>query len=346
MSGAEFVYWVHALSSLHPGTGRGEGYIDLPLAREKVTGFPFLPGSTMKGVFADSCGATDVKRRPPTSDREPNPEYDATLHAAFGRAGNDTANAGALVFTDARLICLPARSLYGTFAWCTSSYILRRLNRDLEMAGQPTIPEPACESSLACVPDGRPSPTILADGAKIFLEDWDLVYTACARTKQWAQAIAGWVFPRDANQWQTEFVKRFLVLSDELFNFLAQTGTEVQAHIKIEQEQKRAAGGALWYEETLPPETILAGLVWCDPIRGVAGVNPEDVKDLCRSREGESAIQIGGKATVGKGRCRLLFVPRPQGAPPLTTTSPPPPSQGPPTTAVPGASVPGQGSEP
>jgi len=47
--------FVHALSPLHAGTGQGSGVIDLPIAREKATGLPFVPGSSLKGVLRDAC---------------------------------------------------------------------------------------------------------------------------------------------------------------------------------------------------------------------------------------------------------------------------------------------------
>ena len=40
--------FIHALSPLHAGTGQGVGIIDQPIAREKATGIPFLPGSSSK----------------------------------------------------------------------------------------------------------------------------------------------------------------------------------------------------------------------------------------------------------------------------------------------------------
>ena len=39
--------FLHALSPLHAGTGQGIGAIDLPIAREKATGIPYLPGSSL-----------------------------------------------------------------------------------------------------------------------------------------------------------------------------------------------------------------------------------------------------------------------------------------------------------
>ena len=59
--------WLETLSSTHVGTGRGLGYIDLPLHREKVTGWPMIPGSSIKGVVADSYQAGQKKRQ---GDRE------------------------------------------------------------------------------------------------------------------------------------------------------------------------------------------------------------------------------------------------------------------------------------
>ena len=42
---------VETLSPLHAGTGQGIGVIDQPIAREKATGIPFVPGSSLKGGF-------------------------------------------------------------------------------------------------------------------------------------------------------------------------------------------------------------------------------------------------------------------------------------------------------
>ncbi|HFE65914.1 MAG TPA: type III-B CRISPR module RAMP protein Cmr4, partial [Chloroflexi bacterium] len=49
--------FLHALSPLHAGTGQGVGAIDLPISREKGTDVPIVPGSSLKGVLRDACGA-------------------------------------------------------------------------------------------------------------------------------------------------------------------------------------------------------------------------------------------------------------------------------------------------
>ena len=47
------IYWLHALSPTHAGIGRGVGYIDLPIDRDGVTGWPIIRGSAFKGVWRD-----------------------------------------------------------------------------------------------------------------------------------------------------------------------------------------------------------------------------------------------------------------------------------------------------
>lgn len=306
MPGNNRAYWLHVLTPTHVGTGRGVGYIDLPVHRDKVTGWPLVPGSAFKGVWADSYRANEAGRK-----------ADPKLKAAFGIADNDTngggSNSGALMPTDARLVCLPVRSFRGTFAWATSRMALHLLHRDLTLAGFkdiPAVPDAPAENqakgtkgSLLAVTTGNQS--------KVFLEelDFDLIDGGAA-VSGWADAIAKWVFA-DKPEWQAAFKARFVVLPDVVFDFLTETGTEVNTRVKIDDNSKTVADGQLWTEESLPPETILCGLVACDHVF-FEKKNPPDQPItpavlLSTYASGEKPLQIGGKATVGKGRVRCVF---------------------------------------
>ena len=286
------MYWLHALSPVHVGSGFGLGFIDLPVMREKATNWPVVPGSAVKGVLADHHKASKENR-----------EGDAQLRAAFGSGGDDSASAGALVFSDARLVCLPVRSLYGTFAWVTSKLVLQRLKRDLDAANTSTgLPEPPVPKDKAFVAQG----SVLAPEGIAYLGDLDFTAdSANAGAQKWAEALAKAVFPDDA-AWRKEFEARFAILPDNSFDYFSETGTEVVAHIAIDPELKTVdkKQGGLWYEESLPAETVLAGIVWCDRVFGTNNVTAQDVLAYARSKTGE--IQIGGKATVGKGRVRFI----------------------------------------
>ena len=47
------MYWLQAITPLHVGAGKGVGFIDMPIMREKVTDWPLVPGSAAKGVLRD-----------------------------------------------------------------------------------------------------------------------------------------------------------------------------------------------------------------------------------------------------------------------------------------------------
>jgi len=287
------LYWLHCLSPTHAGIGRGVGYIDLPIDRDGITNWPIIRGSGFKGVWADYFKATDENRK-----------KDPILKAAFGTAGeSNESNAGALIPTDAKLVCLPVRSFRGTFAWATSPLCLQMLRRTLELVGvkPPELPKHVPENAAV-----HGMPTVLVEDKHIYLEDLDLLAMSAEEAKAWAEFIAKHVFANDTN-WQEQFKKRFVILSDNAFDFLCETGTEVHTRVRIDDEMKTVAKGALWTEELLPAETILMGLIQCDRVFGAKGedITPQGLLD--RFAKDELTLQIGGKATVGRGQVRCVF---------------------------------------
>lgn len=301
------MYWLHAITPTHVGTGTGAGFIDLPIMREKTTGWPLIPGSAIKGVRRDHFVQQAV---PPGEERE----RDRIRDLAFGLRGIDDtdtgANSGAIVFTDARILCLPVASYYGTFAWVTSPMVLRRLKRDRELAGMKT-------DTLAKVETGEKALVPVIAGAErsgllpatgdnnVYLSDLDFGAEASEPLAAWVKLIGEAVFPDDA--WRREFGRRLVVLPDETFDYLSHAACEVQARVKIDDESKTVASGQLWYEEALPAETILCGLVWCDRVYGKEAGGTGQQKLLDEVCGAELYLQIGGKATVGRGRMRCLF---------------------------------------
>ncbi len=295
------LYMIQAMTPVHIGTGTGIGFIDLPVMREVTTGWPVAPGSGIKGVLADAHGAAEAEKRT------------GALKAAFGGGVVENSTAGSLVFSDARLVCLPVRSLYGTFAWATSALALRRFLGDLKLAGKdadaPPIVEPGVANALVAAESALQSPDKKPDGTpcgRVYLQDLDLAAELNSAATQWAAKLAGLLWPA-GNQWIAEFNKRFSILPDDVFDFLCETGMEVVARIRIDSETKTVAKGQLWYEESWPAETVMAGIVWCDKVvgkePGVTGVTL--MNSYCSD---EINLQIGGKATTGKGRVRMRFV--------------------------------------
>lgn len=296
------ILWIHALSPVHVGCGFGVGAVDLPIVREKATNWPLLPGSGLKGVLADHHNASDPENRTPLA------------RAAFGkpdwREGDQpvSANSGALVIGDARLVLLPVRSLYGTFAWITCPLALRRLARDLSaasLAGTPPLAIPSQTADKLLVPDLPTSRLKKADN-RVFLADLDLTAQQDASTKAWSDKIAAWLFPTTGDAWRGILAARLGVVEDDLFNYFLESATEIVTRIHVNPETGTVAKGQLWTEEALPAESVLASLVCVDKVTapGCGHTEADILKTYCTT---EISTQVGGKSTVGRGRVRAVF---------------------------------------
>lgn len=287
-------YLLHAMSPLHAGTGQGVDVIDLPIARMRSTGIPLVPGSSIKGVLRDA-------RRDGGGDSE-----DPDLLAVFGPATEkDGDHAGALVAGDARLLALPVRCFKGTFAWVSSPLLLSLAARDLE--GVDGVPAPLEVSSKHEARVGSLATCLNVsqrDGqgdAKVYLEDLDLGVREDPLVAAWGELLARVVYRGDEDTLR----RRFVVVDDETMTFLWETATQLDTRVRLDADTRTVAKGALWVEESLPPETLLIGLLAADRSRRKGhALQPAEVLDRALSEE--TTLQFGGKATVGRGRCRML----------------------------------------
>lgn len=277
-------FHLHAISAVHVGTGQGVGTVDLPLARAKASNLPLIPGSGIKGVLRDSdfAASTDIK----------------TL---FGPDNaQDPAHAGALAVGDAHLLLLPIRSFAGTVAFATCSFILRQYARDLGL----TLDIPAVADDEAHLSNDS---CLEIGNEKIALEDLDIQARSSPKADHWAQQIASAVYPNN-QEWQELLVKRFVVLPDNTFSFLADTATEIRMRIKIDRSTRTVQQGALWSEENLPAESVLWGIMGISNSRNSHDSDKRSADDLsAQLKPGEFNIQLGGKHTIGRGLCRFIL---------------------------------------
>lgn len=276
--------FLHALSPVHPGTGQAGAIVDLPIAREKATGWPIFPASGLKGVLRDNM-----------SDGS----NDAWIRRAFGPPPEDASDhAGGLHFTDQRVLAFPVRSFFGTFAFVTSPLVLRRFLRDYQAVGA-APPFPGRLPTVGELEALVPSDHVLGPQGKVYLEDLDLEAKPSEEAALIADGLAGVLFQRGEHE---VFRKRFALVSDTVFDFLCETATEVTARVRLKDDTKTVETGGLWYEEAVPAEAIFYGAVVVAPhLRAQASdlLQPFDEAD-------GRLVQIGGQASVGRGLCRLI----------------------------------------
>jgi CRISPR-associated protein Cmr4 len=279
--------YLHALTGLHPGSGTALGVVDMPVQRERHTGWPTIPGTSLKGVIR-----AEARGRAGLGDE---------FFAVFGPDTKDAAD-HAVAFTDARILAFPVRSLRGVFAWVTCPAVLDRLSRDLEVAGGKFLgkaPILKGDQALVC----KDSPLQISDGDRqgMVLEEFDF---ACSPG---ADEIGKWLAARavadDATR--SRLTSHTVLISDDAFGHFVQHATEVTARIALNYETKTVDSerGALFYEEFLPPETLFYSLLIAQPARSAkVKMDPAGVLDWI-SRLDLKIIQIGGGETIGKGFC-------------------------------------------
>lgn len=268
--------FIQALSPIHAGTGQGVGVIDNPIAREKSTDIPFIPGTTIKGVLRDACEDKDAQK------------------LIFGSATNEAdLSMGAATFTDARLLLLPVRSLKGVFAWVTSPLLLKRLMRDAGKIEDVNLPKDVGADD--CLISNN-SELKLNDG-KVILEDLDLNSKPSDDVDKWAKWLADSLYGANSD-WHDTLKERLCIISDDNLSFLLETATEITVRIRLEESSKTVADGALWYEESLPVETVLVSMVIVKNNNGVF----TKLTDLTKN-----TLQFGGNATVGRGLCKATL---------------------------------------
>ncbi|MGG1640433.1 type III-B CRISPR module RAMP protein Cmr4 [Paenibacillus sp. NRS-1782] len=284
-------YWIHCLSPLHIGSGEGLGAIDLPIMREKVTEWPMIPGSSMKGVNRDYYHAQKEK--------------EFWCKQAFGQSNSNGAEAGALVFSDGRILAFPVASRYGTFAYVTSPMVLKRLARDGEAMGLSFgIPdlnlfeEDIKKGEVAWVT----TQGVVDHEQQIFMDEFYGKIKKSQEFTEWAILLANKLFKASETDSKKLFTERLVLVSDDTFRYFTTMCCEVNPRIRIQEETKTTKAGALWYEEYVPTEAIFYGMIWCDRVNGSSDVSQRAAH--LQQLEKEIFVQLGGNASIGKGRVR------------------------------------------
>lgn len=346
MTNAHQLYLLHAISPLHIGVDDSLGAVDLPTMRERHTGDPLVPGSSVKGVLRSEILPAQI---PDDLAQIPTDLAD-TLRNQLAAFGPESAKAGdyrsGLTITDALLFALPVASLCGTFAWVTCPRVLRRLNRDLAVidpSSKVPVPSPAANRGMVASSEGEnkePASALLipkqeenGEGQdRVFLQELILPVDRCSSVRELAQKLAGWIWPgegQEAKEAQEFFRRHLLVVHDDLFGFLTRLAMEVRSRVPIDRETGTAATTGPWSEEHMPAETLLHGLVmgrqttyreYANRNSGTpattktereAGQNLEVLQQLTASRP---LLRFGGNGTIGLGRA--FFIPGPQGGQP------------------------------
>lgn len=314
----------------HVGSGSELGVVDLPIQRERHTGFPKFEASSLKGSLREAF------------EREKANEL--SIHRLFGydidsassatkqyfNKKEDQQFAGALGFTDARLLLFPVKSMKGVFAWITCLKALKQFQSDMQLVSPGFTIKDLDEKSLSQNSQQtylfNPSSNVhirTKNGDKIILEEYtftvenelngflkvqqndqstDLTDSQSMDFPDW---LAKNLFGDDGSYWSEKLKKDIVVLPDDDFKDFVNLSTEVITRTKIDNNTGTVAQGKLFNEEYLPSESILYSLALTAPEfkEKEKGRMEEDqvLEFLSSNLKKIKTIQIGGNATLGKG---------------------------------------------
>ncbi|MBV6428522.1 MAG: hypothetical protein KIPDCIKN_03057 [Haliscomenobacter sp.] len=336
--------FLYCETPLHAGSGSDLGIVDLPIQRERHTGFPKIESSSLKGALREdfesntlevTIASNTFKINEGTRSKKEGVSTGKPLTLAFGPEGDeaDKAHAGALAFTDARLLLFPVKSMKGVFVWITCPAILRRLERDMRLVKEyenfriDGIPSDLSQSdaSFAAWESGCEAEVTGADVAILEEYTFALVgsYKDKIKVKENAQDTGkglGVYFSEKLaiqdNYLNGKMQTDILVLSDDDFRDFVEMSTEVITRTKIDNETGTVQKGGLFTEEYLPSDSLMYSMVMSAPVfqkedklNGLDLKSGEDVMTyFMEGIKTHPIIQLGANATLGKGLLRTTLL--------------------------------------
>ena len=278
-----------AETSIHAGANKAVGVIDLPIMREAHTDWPCIFGSAVKGALRAKAEQQDHQ----------------WITDVFGpNTKNASDHAGAIAVGDARLLLMPIRSLSTHFKWVTCPALLQRAVSDAKRLGM----SPDIGSALSISKDDE-AITPEHEGS-LFLEEFHFTAKKLPNAQN-MEKLLNWLasfVDVDGADFKAKLQKQLVIVSDNVFASIARYSTPVTPHIAIDNTNKTVKNGALWYEETLSPETVLYVTLAAHPSRkDNTQFSAEQILDAVLSLfpAEKPYLQLGGNETVGMGWCRV-----------------------------------------
>jgi CRISPR-associated protein Cmr4 len=327
-------FFIKTVTSLHAGSRSDLGIVDLPIQREKHTGFPKIEGSSLKGslreAFENISGQDKEKLIEKLSsegsinmakfdeDIKGIMNHDYAVQLIFGYdedaadksikdkfEGDKREFSGCLGFTDARLLLFPVKSMKGVFVYVTCPYVLKRFVDEMKMTNfNISLNLPELLAVGTCV---VPDEEHVGVNNHVVLEEYS--FSLMSGGVDIAKTLNQLLHMKDLE-------KKLVILSDDDFKDFVNLSTEVITRTKIDNETGTVEPGALFNEEYLPAESVMYFLTLSGPVfskekeaksffKGNGKIEEQIVMDFFKNTLPEY-IQIGGNATIGKGIVKTI----------------------------------------
>jgi len=310
-------YLIMTLDPVHIGTGGYRlGRVDNAIAREPGTNLPKIPGTSLHGAIRSAAAIRAGKIKAAGQKPEGRP-HECVIVYTFGAGEAGGFNAGVVSICDARLLLFPIAALCGP-VWITTKSLLD------EHGFQGTVSPSSNEKVVAA----NELPTIGETGFNVgwLMLERETTTSINAPT----QSNCDW-----GSQPQIqEVLKRTVIVHEDLFAHLVNSGLEVRTSVAINPETGAAEEGALFTYEAIPRATFLTFDVVSDDYQhkvnggspftfsdvvvqdletarrlGLPGAEPKPIYVVNAGLELAEYLGIGGMGTRGFGRIRKVGSP-------------------------------------
>lgn len=279
MYSSALIIFIEALTPVHAGTGREEGFhVDLPLQRDEL-GFPTIWSSSLKGALKANLD-TDIKRYLGSEPgaRETEPSYISIL--------------------DAKLLLIPARTLTNIWTYISSPHLLSYLKTYLDIYS--SIMGRDLTLNLDILNQNTTISTKFSGNAFINETEFSVVGNNDLLTRIGIDKL----LPKELK----ESIARqgLVVIPDEGNRSLAtvRKSIVIQYRVRLKREEKTVDEGP-WSEEYLPARTVMVSLALC---RDARNVNASELCNMFKNILNNRSVYVGGKETIGRGLVKLYVL--------------------------------------
>lgn len=283
MYSGKAILFIRGLTPLHVGVGRGySAHVDLPVQRDEF-GYPTIWSSSLKGAVKARLGSMRMCLGP-------DPE---TLESV-----EDEAKHSHIVFTDARLLLMPVRSLQGVYVYVTSLHLLNEFKKYLEATGVRVDIDRdlinKIDSGIALV-----SKSDLLYDKRLIINEEEI---EAEFSSDLLSKIKLDTFLPDEIKSNVTY-RGLVILPDKNDTSLRiiNKSMMIQYRIALQRETKTVKKGALWGEEYVPAEAVFVSALFCSE-REIKSKNVKcSCENLCDELDQIGIIFVGGRETIGRG---------------------------------------------
>lgn len=319
---------MQAITPVHVGSGSDLGMVDLPIQREKHSGYPKFESSGLKGCI-----------RQAVEDAACSEEAVYDIHNLFGYDGDSLDTymsdnciinihdeveavfkdneqfAGCIGFTDGKILLFPVASAKGVYALITCQNVLQRFAEEAIFSGyELAVPEFDQDETAYCYKDTSLAFKGKGDAETIVVEEY--TYTGSKVIKNELEGLIDQLSECTGIS-AVVLKKKLLIVPDDDFKDLVNMQTEVITRTKIDNKTGTVATGALFTEEYLPVETVMYSSLLYSVSFSVKMKNSNakekqysvaKVKEkFANLRNDINVLQIGAGSSIGKGLVQITF---------------------------------------